>query len=184
MDTEKNSRVCPVELAGSLDNMARRLVQNPRKIMKPYIMEGMAIMDLGCGPGFFTIEIAKLLNNSGKVVAVDMQQGMLDKVNNKIKGTSLENRIELHKCQEKQIGLMEKVDFVLAFYMIHEVPDQDKLFNEVRSFLNPLGKFLVVEPKFHVSGKSFEEMINRSKSAGFEIADSPKVFLSRAVLLT
>ena len=184
MAADNNNRVCPVELSGSLDNLARKLVQNPRKILKPYISEGMTVMDLGCGPGFFTIEIAKMLNNSGKIVAVDLQQGMLEKVKDKIKGTSLEKRIELHKCQEEKIGIEEKFDFVLAFYMVHEVPDQDKLFNEVRSQLNPLGKFLIVEPKFHVSSKSFEEMIHRSKTVGFEIADRPKVFFSRAVLLT
>jgi len=66
MSKEINKRICPVELAGGLDNSLRRLLQNPQKILKTYIHEGMTFLDLGCGPGFFSIEIAKMLNNSGK----------------------------------------------------------------------------------------------------------------------
>jgi len=72
----------------------------------------------------------------------------------------------------------------LAFYMIHEVSNQDKLFGELKSILKPNGKIYIIEPKFHVSKKSFEDMINRIKNIGFEIIDRPKVFFSRTVLLT
>ncbi|HEY5124512.1 MAG TPA: class I SAM-dependent methyltransferase [Ignavibacteria bacterium] len=184
MSKEKNIRICPVELAGGLDNSFRRLLQNPQKILKPYIHEGMTVLDLGCGPGFFSVEIGKMLNDSGKVIAADLQEGMLEKVNKKIKGTVLENRITLHKCQEERVGVTENVDFVLVFYMIHEVPNQDNLLRELKSILNPDGKIFIIEPKFHVSKKSFEEMINKIKDIGFEIIDRPKVFISRTVLLT
>ena len=50
----------------------------------------MKVLDIGCGPGFFTIEIAKLLNGSGQVIAADMQEGMLCKVQQKVEGTGLE----------------------------------------------------------------------------------------------
>jgi ubiquinone/menaquinone biosynthesis C-methylase UbiE len=184
MSNEKNKRICPVEYAGGLDNSIRRLLQNPEKILKPYIHEGMTVLDLGCGPGFFTIEIAKMLKDSGKVIAADLQEGMLEKVTKKIKGTELEQRILIHKCQEDRIGVTENMDFVLVFYMIHEVPDQDNLLRELKSILKPEGKIFIIEPKFHVSKKSFEEMINKIKDIGFEIIDRPKVFISRAALLT
>ena len=184
MSKKKNKRICPVEIAGGLDNSVRRLLQNPQRILKPYISKGMTVLDLGCGPGFFSIEIAQILIDSGKVIAADLQEGMLEKVRQKIKGTELEQRIELHKCQDDNIGVTENVDFVLAFYMIHEVPDQDKLFEELKSILKPNGKIFIVEPKFHVSKKSFENMIDRVKSIGLEIIDGPKLFLSRTVVLT
>jgi ubiquinone/menaquinone biosynthesis C-methylase UbiE len=184
MSNEKNKRICPVEYAVGLDNSVRRLLQNPRKILKPYIHEGMTVLDLGCGPGFFSIEIAKMLKDSGKVIAADLQEGMLEKVNKKIKGTALEQRITLHKCQEDTIGVIENVDFVLIFYMIHEVPNQNNLLKELESILKPEGKVFIIEPKFHVSKKSFEEMINKTKNIGFQIVDRPKVFISRTVLLT
>ena len=183
MNIEKNKRICPVEKAGGLDNSIRKLLQNPQKILKPYIDEEMTVLDLGCGPGFFSIEIAKLLIDSGKVIAADLQEGMLDKVRQKIKGTELEKRIIPHKCQVESIDLNEKVDFVLAFYMIHEVPNQDKLFRELKSIVKPKGQLFIIEPKFHVSKKSFDLMIDRVKEIGFEIKDRPKVFFSRTIIL-
>ena len=49
-------------------------------------------MTLGCGPGFFTVEIAKMLNGSGKVIAADIQDGMLEKLNKKIKGNGIRTK--------------------------------------------------------------------------------------------
>ncbi len=184
MSQENNHRICPVEKAGGLDNSIRRYLQNPRKILKPYIGKGMTILDLGCGPGFFSIEIARLLNDTGKVIAADLQEGMLEKVSNKIKGTELEQRIELHKCNGNETGISENVDFVLCFYMIHEVSNQENLFSELKSILKPDGKVLIIEPKFHVTKGSFEKMIRSLNNTGFEIIDRPKVFFSRTALLT
>jgi SAM-dependent methyltransferase len=178
-----NRRICPVERAGGLDNPVRKIFQNPRKILKSYINEGMTVLDLGCGPGFFTSEIAIMLKNSGKVIAADLQQGMLDRLKKKIKGTDREKRIQLHKCEEGRIGLSENVDFILGFYMVHEVPDQYVLFRELKSILNPGGKILIIEPDFHVSKKSFEEMIRKAGEIGFEVSEGPVVFFSRSVLL-
>ena len=183
METETNSKICPVEIAGGLDNSVRRFLQNPQKVLSPFISEGMTVLDLGCGPGFFSIEIAKLLGNSGKVIAADLQNGMLEKVNKKIRGTKLEQRIELHKCQSDKIGIVEKVDFVLAFYMIHEVQDKSQLFSELKSNLKWDGQLYIIEPKFHVTKKEFEKMVNELENIGFEITDRPGVFFSRAVLL-
>lgn len=180
---EDKSKICPVEKAGGLDNTVRRLLQNPQKILEPYIKKGMTVLDLGCGPGFFSIEIAKLLFDTGKVIAADVQEGMLDRLRNKIIGTELEHRIILHKCQEDSIDLEQKVDFVLAFYMVHEVPNQDKLFRELKSILKPNGQIFIIEPKFHVSKISFNSMIDKIEGIGLEIEDRPKVFFSRTIVL-
>lgn len=184
MKENNNNRICPPELAGSLDNSIRKLLQNPRKILQPFISSGMTVLDLGCGPGYFTIEIARILDGSGKVIAADLQQGMLNKVIRKISGTEIESRIKIHKCQENLIGISEKVDFILAFWMIHEVYDPDRLIGELKSVLNPGGKVYVIEPKLHVSKKSFSNTVGKFKQAGFKIVENPKVFFSRTVLLS
>ena len=177
------SRVCPVALAGILDNGFRRWGQNPRKILGPYIKEGMTVLDLGCGPGFFSIDIAQMVGRSGRVIATDLQEGMLQKIKDKIRGTELESRIILHQCKEDKIGVSEKVDLVLAFYMIHEIPDQDKFFNEIRSILKPGGQIFIAEPSFHVSKTQFEETIKKAELAGFMPIAQPKVFLSKTMVM-
>jgi ubiquinone/menaquinone biosynthesis C-methylase UbiE len=180
---DRKKRVCPVKRAGSLDNRFRRWVQDPWKILGPYIREGMTVLDLGCGPGFFTMDIAWMVGRSGRVIASDLQEGMLRIIRDKICGTELEGRIILHQCREDRIGVAEKVDFALAFYMVHEVPDQEQFYHEIESILKPGGQLFVVEPPLHVSRKAFAETINAARSAGLTPAQRPKVLLSKAVLL-
>jgi ubiquinone/menaquinone biosynthesis C-methylase UbiE len=183
METNKNPYVCPSEFSGSLDNKLRRWLQNPEKILISYIQPGMTVLDLGCGPGVFTIEIAKLLSGSGKVIAADLQEGMLEIISRKIKGTGLEKIVELHKCQTNSIGVSGKVDFILAFWMIHEVPDHINLFKELKSILKPGGRILIAEPKMHVTGKAFQKMTSIIEKTGFKISAKPKIFFSRSLML-
>jgi ubiquinone/menaquinone biosynthesis C-methylase UbiE len=179
----RQNRVCRVSHAGRLDNRIRRWLQNPRKILSPYIKEGMTVLDMGCGPGFFSVELAQMVGISGRVIAADLQEEMLAKLRDKIKGTELEKRIVLHKCEKNKIGVSEKVDFVLVVYMIHEIPNQEEFFKEIASILKPNGQLFIVEPPFHVSKPAFEETIRKALGAGFTPIESPKVFLSKTVLL-
>ena len=183
MPTQPSTRVCPFEIAGGLDNSIRRFLQNPQKILCPFISKGMTVLDIGCGPGYFSIAMAQLLSGEGKVIAADLQDGMLEKIRQKIKGTNLEQIIELHKCGETSIGVTENVDFILAFYMIHEVPDRDKFLKQLFSILKPDGKMFIVEPKIHVSPKAFESMVEYLTTNGLEILERPKVFFSRTIVI-
>ena len=182
--SDHDTRVCPVENAGVLDHSLRRLIQNPRKILKPFIETGMTVLDLGCGPGFFTVEIAKMLNGGGTVIAADLQEGMLEKVRQKIAGTALEQRVRLHQCKKESIGLTDKVDFILAFYMVHEVPDAEHLIREMKSILKPKGRILIIEPKFHVTKEKFARLTEMIVSKGFTVNKGPKVFFSRSAILS
>jgi ubiquinone/menaquinone biosynthesis C-methylase UbiE len=182
--TDKRNRLCPASLAGGLDNRFRRWLQNPEKILEPFIKKGMTALDMGCGPGFFTVALAELVGESGRVIAADVQEGMLLRLKNKIKGTELENRITLHKCERDRINLSELVDFALAFYMVHEVPGQTSFFNEIFDLSKPDSEFLIIEPKlFHVSQKAFEDTINNAVASGFQVAEGPKILFSWSALL-
>ena len=181
---ENRSRICPVSLSGTLDNRFRRLFQDPVKILSPYVKDGMTALDLGCGPGFFTIAMAGLVGESGRVIAADLQDGMLRRLGKKISGTEFENRIMLHKCEEEGLNLKKRLDFALAFYMVHEVPDKARLFREIFDLLKPGAGFLVVEPKFfHVSGEEFKNTVNHAMSAGFETTPGPRLPFSWSVIL-
>jgi ubiquinone/menaquinone biosynthesis C-methylase UbiE len=188
MDKKEQKHIFPAAYAGGLDNSIRKWVQNPQKILRPFIKEGMTVLDVGCGPGFFSVEIAKMLNGTGKVISADVQDGMLNKIKNKIKDTDLEQKIVLHKSEYENIGVEEKVDFVLAFWMIHEVRNQKRFFEELFSILKPNGVIFIIEPKFHVPKTTFKTMINLIKECGFTIVEGRdvacRVFFSRTVILT
>ncbi len=124
-----------------------------------------------------------MVGSSGRVIAADLQEGMLQKVRDKIKGTELEERITLHKCDKEKIGVTEKVDFVLLVYMVHEVPDKQALFSEIGTILNQNGQVLIIEPPFHVSKKAFEETVKIARDAGFTAVEGPKLFLNKTVIL-
>lgn len=182
---ENNSgNVCPHQMAFMLDNPFRRLFQNPEKMLKSYIAEGDTVMDLGCGPGFFTIDMAKLTGPEGKVIAADLQDKMLDHVRKKAMKHGVENRIQFFKCEQEGVGFTQKVDFILAFYMIHETPSPRDLLIELKSMLNENGKILIVEPRMHVSKKIFEGMLSEIKELGFNIYGLPKKMGGRSVLIT
>lgn len=178
-----NQRVCPVERAGFLDGKLRRWFHDPGRIIGSFVKEGMTVLDMGCGPGFFTLPMAQRVGDSGRVFACDLQQGMLDRVAEKLDGSQLKKRIILHVCEADRIGLSETFDFVLAFYMVHELPDVQGFFNELIGCVRPGGKVLMVEPKFHVSRGSFRKSILVAEQAGFVAVDHPGFFLSRVVLL-
>jgi ubiquinone/menaquinone biosynthesis C-methylase UbiE len=181
--SDKSTRICPWQQAWGLDNWVRRLIQNPYKILADYIEESQTVLDLGCGPGVFSIAMAEMVGEKGRVISVDIQDEMLQMLKQKSVQLGLESRIQIHKSQPDKIGISEKIDFALAFYMIHEVPNKESLLSEIAIILKPEGKFLIVEPKIHVSKSSFEETINMAQSAGLRPLSSPKVFFSRTVLL-
>ncbi len=181
---EDKNRVCPVEMAGSLDSKFRRWLQDPYKILTPYVKEGMKVLDIGCGPGFFSIEMAKIVGQKGKVIAADLQEGMLWKIKDKINGTELNKIIHLHKTEKDKLNVNEKVDFALAFYMVHEVPNKENLFKELKNILVEKGKLLVVEPHFHVSKKDFEYTMSFAESIGFVVVQGFKLSIGRYAVLT
>lgn len=180
------NRVCPVERAGHLESKSRKWLQNPRRLLQPWIAEGMTVLDFGCGPGFFTIPMAQLTGPAGRVTAVDLQDGMLRKLEGKIHGAEIESRITMHRCSRDSIGVAGPFDFILAFYVVHELPDQAGFFREVREILAPHGRIFIAEPPFRVTKPEFEEMIRIAREAGLTAIDRPRLlslFLSRAVVL-
>ena len=173
----------PIDKAGALENRLRLFLQNPRKILKKYVRSGMTVLDLGCGPGFFTFEIARLLNNNGKVIASDVQKGMLELLKRKLQNSELQKLIEIHNSQENEICLTEKVDFILAFYSFHEMKYIDNIIRDLAKIVKPETMIFISEQKFHVSKNTFNKIIEKMKNSGFEICERPMIFFSRTVIM-
>lgn len=174
--------VCPSWLARTLDNPIRRLIHSPDKILEGYINLGQTVLDLGCGSGTFTIAMARMVGEAGRVIAVDLQDEMLQMVKQKAVKDGLDSRITTHKSEPDRIGISDKVDFALAFYMVHEVTDVDAFLREVSSLLKPSGKLLIAEPLIHVSESSFKKTVDAVRLAGLKPISEPKISFSRSML--
>ncbi len=178
-----DEHVCPWWLAYTFDHRLRRLMHKPEKILKGLVGKGQTVIDIGCGMGFFAIAMAKMVGETGRVIAVDLQPNMLAVLRRRAEKTGVLSRLHPHLCEPDKIGISEPVDFALAFWMVHEVPDAKNLLRQIRALLKPNAHFLVVEPKIHVPEARFKQMVEAARAVGLQIDSEPKVAVSRAVLL-
>ena len=176
------AHVCPWWGGYFIDNSLRRLLHNPEKIVGPYVQPGITIMDVGCGMGFFSIPMARMIGDRGNVIAVDLQQKMLDVLQGRAAAAGVGGRIRTHRCEPNRLGVEGPVDFALAFAVVHEVPDQGWLLREVGGCLKLGGKFLVAEPRLHVPGWAFAEMVATAGDVGLCLVEEPRVRWCRAVV--
>jgi ubiquinone/menaquinone biosynthesis C-methylase UbiE len=170
-------------LIWTFDNPLRRLLQPPERVLAGLVRPADHCLDIGCGIGFFTIPMAEMVGEAGSVTAVDVQPQMLEGVERRARRRGLESRVRLHLAAQAGLDVARPVDFALAFWMLHEVPDQDALLRAVFAALKPGGRFLVAEPKGHVNGAGFRASVERAAAAGFRVLARREVSFSRAVLL-
>jgi ubiquinone/menaquinone biosynthesis C-methylase UbiE len=166
-----------------LDNGFRRFFQNPKKILAGYIRPGMTVIDIGCGSGTFTRAMAEMAGKNGTVIATDVQSDMLQYAKDKSNRSSSGSRITWHRNSPESLAIQTTADFILSFYMVHEVPDQDRFFKEVFALLKPGGKYLVAEPVFHVPEHAFSQSLEAAFRAGFRVEERPEIPMSRSVVL-
>ncbi len=179
---EQGPHICPHQFAVFLDNWLRRLIQHPRKIVGPYIKPGDTVIDMGCGPGYFTIDMAKMVGSHGRVIAVDIQEKMLERVRKKAQRHGVAQQIDYLLIGAQESGLSRQADFILAFYMIHETPDVQQSLKTFRRLLKENGIILAVEPKMHVKQPAFENMLFEAEKVGLTAIEFPKYMGSRSVV--
>lgn len=174
---------CPWWLAYTFDNPLRRWLHDPDEIFAGLIKPGQTAIDIGCGMGYFTIALARMVGPQGRVVAVDLQEQMLKRVRKRAGRAGLLSRIRLHQCTPDSLGISgEQADLILAFWMVHEVKDRAAFIREARGLLKPGGHFLVAEPRIHVSADNVQHTVELAKAAGLSPVAGPKIGWSRAAL--
>jgi SAM-dependent methyltransferase len=179
--------VFSAEKAGHLDTRFRRFLYRPDRLAKGYVKPGNTVLDFGCGPGFFTREFAKTVGDEGTVIAVDLQEEMLQILRHKLGPEGLLPRIRTHTCQPDSINLPADmngtVDIAFTIFVVHEVPDTGKLFREIADLLKPNGLLYYTEPPLIVSGREFRENLSQAEAAGFRVVEKSLFFVNRAAVL-
>lgn len=162
-------RVCPWWAGYLLASPIRRWMQNPDDLLGRYIEPGMTILEPGPAMGFFTLPMARMLGPAGRVVAVDIQPKMIDRLRRRTAKAGLSERVEARLAQPDSLGIGDlggKVDFVLAFAMVHEMPSAEAFFREAAAALKPDGQLLLAEPEGHVNPARFAKEMDAARRAG------------------
>jgi ubiquinone/menaquinone biosynthesis C-methylase UbiE len=178
--------VCSWYLGYVLASPLRRLYQNPEKIISPYLKQGMKVLEVGPGMGFFSLPIAKFIGETGRIFCVDLQEKMLQSLRRRAVRANILSRMEIRLCSESSLQIDElagSIDFALAFAVIHEVPDQKLLLKEIYSSFKKDGLLFISEPKGHVTKEEFEKTVVFAQSNGMENIGSPNIRGSHSAVL-
>lgn len=178
------NHVCPWWVGYLLVSPIRKWLQNPNRILRPYIRDGMTVLDLGSGMGFFTLEAARLVGPSGRVIAADIQEKMLSGVRRRARRAGLDSRIGTLLMEPDGFDPPCSFDFCLAFAVMHEAPRPEALFRSVGRSLKAGGKTLLCEPRSHVSEDLFGRIVQSAHNAGFRVIDQPDIPRARSMELT
>lgn len=181
-----NKQVCPWWIGYLLASPIRRLLQKPERIVKPYLREGMTVLEIGPGMGYFTLPMARMVGNTGKVIAVDLQEKMIRSLDRRAKKADLDSRIDARVCTKTSLDIDDlagNVDFALLFAVLHEMPNIRSALAAVAKSLRNGGHVLIAEPAGHVSDEEFAETIAIAESFGLEKISTPTTRRSRSLVL-
>lgn len=178
----RDAHTCPWWLCFTFDNPIRGLFQNPFMILRDYVSTDDTVLDIGPGMGYFTFPLSQMAGANGEVIALDIQEGMLKRLEQRVLKSKIEN-ITVKLYDGVTFNLNKKFDFVLLFWMYHEVNNKPVFIKEISSVMKKGAKLLISEPKIHVDKKRFEASIQLLTRAGFKVAEEPRISLSHAVVL-
>lgn len=132
-----------------LDSRWRRKLQPSEKIIEGSgIEEGMSVMELGCGPGTYSLDAARAIGKEGKLYAVDIQPQMIDKLQRKLKKEENKdiNNIETKVASAYGLPFEDRsFDLVYMVAVLQEIPDKQRALKEVYRVLKGDGILAVSE---------------------------------------
>jgi 2-polyprenyl-3-methyl-5-hydroxy-6-metoxy-1,4-benzoquinol methylase len=185
--TRTAHRVCPWYLGYFLASPLRRIVEHPEHLLQGLVRPGMTVLEPGCGMGFFSLPLARLVGPGGRVICVDLQRKMIDGLRRRARRAGLLDRLETAVCGPSDLGAggwTGRVDLALAIHVVHEVPDGGAFLQQIHAALRPGGTLLILEPKGHVSAPQFQATIAAAEAAGFVRGSAPPSSRGFGILLS
>jgi ubiquinone/menaquinone biosynthesis C-methylase UbiE len=157
-DGPRHHRICPWWMGYLLTSPLRRLGENPETILAPYVTPGMTVVDIGCAMGFFSLPLARMVGDHGRVVCVDLQQRMLSTLGRRARRRGLDRIVETRLCSQERLGLDDlagRAGLVLAAHVVHESTFPERFLEGCRTTLQPGGRLVILEPAGHVTAEEF-----------------------------
>jgi ubiquinone/menaquinone biosynthesis C-methylase UbiE len=164
--------------AGWLTRKERVREEHPKKMLKSLNLQpGQIVCDFGCGNGYHTLELARLVGPKGLVYAVDIQQEMLDLLAERTSPRGLEN-IKPVLATAENPGLPPKTfDLVLMVDVYHELSHPPEVLALVRDSLKADGRLVLVEfrsedpdvPILPLHRMSQPQVLKELQSNGFKL---------------
>jgi 2-polyprenyl-3-methyl-5-hydroxy-6-metoxy-1,4-benzoquinol methylase len=185
-EVARDHHVCPWWVGYLITNPIRKLGENPDRILPPLVSPGMTAVDIGCGMGFFSLPLARLVGDSGRVVCVDVQPKMLTSLARRAKRKGLSEIIEPRLATQGDLAIDDlegQADLLLAVHVVHESAYPRAFLTACCDTLRPGGKLLILEPKGHVSNADFEVSLRMALEVGFTETGRAELLKSRSVVL-
>jgi ubiquinone/menaquinone biosynthesis C-methylase UbiE len=182
----RHAHRCPAWAGPFMASPLRRLLENPEKLLAPWVEPGMTVLDVGCATGFFSLPLARMTGPTGRVVCVDVEPRMVTRLLRRATKARLINRIEPIVCGENDLGLSGReatVDLAVAIHSLHELPDIERGLRQIAVVLKPGGRLLLIEPRGHVSAATWTHELDVARVLGFSVRQPLDLWRRHAVLL-
>jgi len=169
LGSRRHSLPCPVWLRWfvELDNPFTSTNRAAVIIEHLELLPGMTVLDAGCGPGRLTIPLAQKVGNDGKVIAVDIQPGMLKRAQHKAHQANISN-IQFVEAALGQGELgQNRFDRAILVTVLGEIPDRKAAVKEIYQALKPGGILSVTEIIFDPHFQSRRTVESIAEAAGF-----------------
>jgi len=170
-----------------LASPVRRLFENPRKLLAPHVRAGDTALEIGPGMGFHTMALADMVGSTGRVVAVDCQERMVQHLERRLMSRQLDEQVEARLCSPNSLSVADltgRVDVAVALHVIHEAPDPERMIGELARTLRPGGRLILSEPRGHVDRDLFLWEYGVCREAGLVASDWPRLSRQMVVVLT
>jgi ubiquinone/menaquinone biosynthesis C-methylase UbiE len=172
----------PPSLAFFLDLPLRRLLIDREKFLRGMgVKEGDRVLEVGCGPGFFTETLSLIVGEKGKVYAQDIEEAMLRKIKKKLPSFRYPNVIPL-LCNSSSLELPDSsCDVILCANVIEEIYKEGELegtVKEIGRVLKPGGILFIKEHRFGGTEPIIKETEGLLARFGYNKVSEEKTLLS------
>ncbi len=135
-----------VEGAEWLDRAERDQEEDPNRAIDVLkLPKGASVADIGAGSGYMTEKLSKKVGPTGRVYAVDIQQGMIDLINKRIAKRKLTNVTPILSAQDDPRLPVEAIDLALMVDVYHELSQPQLVLRHIKASLKPGGRLVLVE---------------------------------------